>query len=42
MAEIIRISEGGDAPVTQSLPHNIEAEAALLGALMIEDRKSVV
>ena len=38
MAEIIRISEGADAPATQSLPHNIEAEAALLGALMIDNR----
>ena len=38
MAEIIRISDGGDAPVTHSLPHNVEAEAALLGALMIDNR----
>src|SRR5919106_6197055 len=26
------------APVAQSLPHNVEAEAALLGALMIDNR----
>src|SRR6476619_266997 len=38
MAEIIRISEGSEAPATPALPHNIEAEAALLGALMIDNR----
>ena len=38
MAEIIRISEGGEPSQVQSLPHNIEAEAALLGALMIDNR----
>ena len=38
MAEILRISETTDAPVTPALPHNIEAEAALLGALMIDNR----
>ena len=26
------------APAAQSLPHNVEAEAALLGALMIDNR----
>jgi replicative DNA helicase len=38
MADIIRLT--GDAPVpeTSTLPHNVEAEAALLGALMIDNR----
>ena len=37
MAEPIRLmpSPAGDTPV---LPHNVEAEAALLGALMIDNR----
>ena len=38
MAEIIRINEGAEAPTTHSLPQNVEAEAALLGALMIDNR----
>ena len=39
MAEVIRINEGGDVPAPESkLPQNIEAEAALLGALMIDNR----
>ena len=38
MAEILRINESAPAPVTPALPHNIEAEAALLGALMIDNR----
>nr|WP_294847273.1 replicative DNA helicase [uncultured Sphingomonas sp.] len=38
MAEIIRLNEGADTPATQTLPQNIEAEAALLGALMIDNR----
>src|SRR6478609_4593004 len=37
MAEVIRIS-GSEPPATPSLPQNIEAEAALLGALMIDNR----
>jgi replicative DNA helicase len=37
MAEIVRIS-GSEPPATPSLPQNIEAEAALLGALMIDNR----
>jgi replicative DNA helicase len=38
MAEVIRISEtAAEAPV-QTLPQNVEAEAALLGALMIDNR----
>ena len=38
MAEVIRIAESASEPGTQSLPQNIEAEAALLGALMIDNR----
>ncbi|MBA3526315.1 MAG: replicative DNA helicase [Sphingomonas sp.] len=38
MAEIIRITEPAAPAGTQSLPQNVEAEAALLGALMIDNR----
>lgn len=38
MAEVIRIAESASDSATQSLPQNIEAEAALLGALMIDNR----
>ena len=38
MAEILRLNDAADVPVTPTLPHNIEAEAALLGALMIDNR----
>src|SRR6185503_2433057 len=38
MAEIIRIAESASESGTQVLPQNIEAEAALLGALMIDNR----
>ncbi len=38
MAEIIRLNETAEAPASPSLPQNIEAEAALLGALMIDNR----
>ncbi|MBA3670003.1 MAG: replicative DNA helicase [Sphingomonas sp.] len=38
MAEILRINEGAEPPATPSLPQNVEAEAALLGALMIDNR----
>ncbi len=38
MAEIIRLNEGAEAPAIPSLPQNVEAEAALLGALMIDNR----
>ncbi|QDP19999.1 replicative DNA helicase [Sphingomonas xanthus] len=38
MAEVVRIAGGADAPATPVLPQNIEAEAALLGALMIDNR----
>ncbi len=39
MAEIVRINEAADhGAAPQSLPQNVEAEAALLGALMIDNR----
>jgi replicative DNA helicase len=38
MAEVVRIDGGAEAPAAPSLPQNIEAEAALLGALMIDNR----
>src|SRR5215218_7596119 len=38
MAEIIRINESAEVPASPALPQNIEAEAALLGALMIDNR----
>src|SRR4051794_41702155 len=38
MAEVIRIAESASEVVTPALPQNVEAEAALLGALMIDNR----
>jgi replicative DNA helicase len=38
MAEILRIDGSPEANPTPSLPQNVEAEAALLGALMIDNR----
>jgi replicative DNA helicase len=38
MAEVIRIAESASEPGIQTLPQNVEAEAALLGALMIDNR----
>src|SRR5690348_2911821 len=38
MAEVIRIAESASETATQTLPQNIEAEAALLGALMVDNR----
>src|SRR5436190_262344 len=38
MAEVLRSAEPVDPAGTPSLPQNIEAEAALLGALMIDNR----
>jgi len=38
MAEVIRIAESASEQGTQTLPQNVEAEAALLGALMIDNR----
>ncbi|HSQ99723.1 MAG TPA: DnaB-like helicase N-terminal domain-containing protein, partial [Sphingomicrobium sp.] len=37
MAEVIRIAESASES-TQVLPQNVEAEAALLGALMVDNR----
>src|SRR4051795_4432808 len=38
MAEVIRIAESASEQGTPSLPQNVEAEAALLGALMVDNR----
>src|SRR3982751_4694659 len=38
MAEVIRIAESASEAATQFLPQNVEAEAALLGALMVDNR----
>src|SRR3954469_23527227 len=38
MAEVIRIAEPVDPASNPSLPQNVEAEAALLGALMVDNR----
>src|SRR6059058_220262 len=38
MAEVVRIAEPVEPASNPSLPQNIEAEAALLGALMIDNR----
>src|SRR3954449_3483072 len=38
MAEVIRIAETPPEAAPQALPQNVEAEAALLGALMIDNR----
>src|SRR5215213_6122823 len=38
MAEILRIADPAQAAGSPALPQNIEAEAALLGALMIDNR----
>src|SRR5579872_5993364 len=38
MAEVIRIAESASELATPTLPQNVEAEAALLGALMIDNR----
>ena len=38
MAEVVRIADAGEPAATTALPQNIEAEAALLGALMIDNR----
>ncbi|MCA1654291.1 MAG: replicative DNA helicase [Sphingomonadales bacterium] len=38
MAEILRIDGSSDVPQPPSLPANVEAEAALLGALMVDNR----
>ena len=38
MAEVIRIAESASEAGTKTLPQNVEAEAALLGALMVDNR----
>ena len=38
MAEALRLIPGVPTDVQRALPHNVEAEAALLGALMIDNR----
>jgi replicative DNA helicase len=38
MASVIQLAESASEPGTPSLPQNVEAEAALLGALMIDNR----
>src|SRR5678816_3487303 len=38
MAEVIRISESAEPAAATALPQNVEAEAALLGALMVDNR----
>src|SRR3954452_17983906 len=38
MAQVVQLAESASEPVSPSLPQNIEAEAALLGALMIDNR----
>ena len=38
MAEVVRIDAGPKLPQRPRSPQNIEAEAALLGALMIDNR----
>lgn len=38
MAEVIRIAESASEAGPQTLPQNVEAEAALLGALMVDNR----
>jgi replicative DNA helicase len=38
MAEVIRIAESAPESGIQALPQNVEAEAALIGALMIDNR----
>ncbi len=38
MSDPIRLNPVPDAPAEARLPRNVEAEAALLGALMIDNR----
>ena len=38
MAEVVRLSEPAEPAGTPSLPQNVEAEAALLGAMMMDNR----
>src|SRR5438046_5682879 len=38
MAQVVQLAESASEPATQALPQNVEAEAALLGALMMDIR----
>ena len=38
MAQVFQLAESASESATQTLPQNVEAEAALLGALMIDNR----
>ena len=38
MASVFQLAESASESATQALPQNVEAEAALLGALMIDNR----
>jgi len=38
MAQVVQLAESASEPSTPTLPQNIQAEAALLGALMIDNR----
>ena len=38
MAQVVQLAESASDSTTQTLPQNVEAEAALLGALMIDNR----
>ncbi|HEX6660463.1 MAG TPA: replicative DNA helicase [Sphingomicrobium sp.] len=38
MAQVVQLAESASESPTQALPQNVEAEAALLGALMIDNR----
>src|SRR6476659_6755504 len=38
MAQVVQLAESASEPSAQALPQNVEAEAALLGALMIDNR----
>jgi replicative DNA helicase len=38
MAEVVRIADPAPGAGTPALPANVEAEAALLGALMLDNR----
>src|SRR3954467_8231165 len=38
MAQVVQLAESASQPASPALPQNVEAEAALLGALMIDNR----
>jgi uncharacterized protein (UPF0262 family) len=41
MADPVHLFPSSDGPTTPALPQNVEAEAALLGALMIDNRLAI-